>query len=81
MSHYDDLEIRSSDEREADLAEALARAVSNAQTAPALARALRDVDPGMLVNIEHEDTELGRIEGLAVAAAVLKDADAALEES
>ncbi len=48
MSHYDDLEIRSSDEREADLAEALARAVSNAQTAPALARALRDVDPARI---------------------------------
>ena len=45
MSHYDDLEIRSADEREADLAQALARAISNAQTAPALARALRDVDP------------------------------------
>ncbi len=44
-------------------------------------RALRDVDPGMLVNIEHEDTELGRIEGLEVAAQVLKDADAALDGS
>jgi len=41
-------------------------------------RALREVDPGMLVNIEHEDTELGRIEGLEVAAAVLIEADAAL---
>jgi sugar phosphate isomerase/epimerase len=41
-------------------------------------RALYDVDPNMLVNIEHEDTELGRIEGLEVAARVLKDADAAL---
>jgi hypothetical protein len=27
------------------------------------------------VNIEHEDTALGRIEGLQVAAAVLRDAD------
>jgi sugar phosphate isomerase/epimerase len=43
-------------------------------------RALRDVDPEMLVNIEHEDTELGRIEGLQVAAAVLLEADAAVEE-
>jgi hypothetical protein len=25
------------------------------------------VDPGMLVNIEHEDVTLGRIEGLEVA--------------
>jgi len=41
-------------------------------------RALQEVDPNMLVNIEHEDTELGRIEGLEVAAKVLKDADAAL---
>jgi sugar phosphate isomerase/epimerase len=38
-------------------------------------RALHEVDPDMLVNIEHEDTELGRIEGLQVAAAVLRDAD------
>ncbi len=41
-------------------------------------RALYNVDPNMLVNIEHEDTELGRIEGLEVAAKVLIDADAAL---
>lgn len=41
-------------------------------------RALQDSDPDMLVNIEHEDTELGRIEGLEVAAKVLQDADAAL---
>ncbi|MEJ6488703.1 sugar phosphate isomerase/epimerase [Leucobacter sp. USCH14] len=41
-------------------------------------RALRDVDPDMWVNIEHEDVSLGRIEGLEVAARVLLDADAAL---
>ena len=41
-------------------------------------RALFEVDPEMLVNIEHEDTSLGRIEGLEVAAAVLLEADAAL---
>ena len=41
-------------------------------------RALRDVDADMWVNIEHEDVSLGRIEGLEVAAAVLKEADAAL---
>jgi sugar phosphate isomerase/epimerase len=41
-------------------------------------RALQEVDSGMLINIEHEDTELGRIEGLEVAAAVLLEADAAL---
>lgn len=39
-------------------------------------RALRQVDPDMLVNIEHEDTELGRIEGLQAAAKVLLEADA-----
>lgn len=40
--------------------------------------ALRDVDPDMLVNIEHEDVELGRIEGLEVAANVLREADASI---
>jgi sugar phosphate isomerase/epimerase len=44
-------------------------------------RALHEVDPDMLVNIEHEDVSLGRIEGLEVAAKVLKDADAALSAS
>ena len=43
-------------------------------------RALREVDPNMWVNIEHEDVSLGRIEGLEVAAQVLRDADAALGE-
>lgn len=44
-------------------------------------RALHEVDPDMLVNIEHEDVSTGRIEGLEVAAKVLKDADAALRAS
>ena len=44
-------------------------------------RALHEVDPNMLVNIEHEDVSLGRIEGLQVAAEVLRDADAALTSS
>lgn len=44
-------------------------------------RALYEVDPDMLVNIEHEDTELARIEGIEVAAGVLKAADAALKTS
>lgn len=44
-------------------------------------RALHEVDPDMLVNIEHEDTELGREEGVAVAAEVLLAADAALPAS
>lgn len=44
-------------------------------------RALHEVDPEMRVNIEHEDVSLGRIEGLEVAAAVLKEADAALAAS
>ncbi|MFD5598659.1 sugar phosphate isomerase/epimerase family protein [Leucobacter sp. NPDC058333] len=41
-------------------------------------RALRDVDPEMWVNIEHEDVSLGRIEGLEVASRVLSEANAAL---
>ncbi|TFB71431.1 sugar phosphate isomerase/epimerase [Cryobacterium glaciale] len=44
-------------------------------------RALYEVDPDILVNIEHEDVELGRIEGLEVASAVLLRADAALAAS
>jgi sugar phosphate isomerase/epimerase len=36
--------------------------------------ALHEVDPDMAVHIEHEDTSLGRIEGLRVAADVLKQA-------
>jgi sugar phosphate isomerase/epimerase len=36
--------------------------------------ALRAVDPDMAINIEHEDTSFGPIEGLAVAAEVLKAA-------
>ncbi|MBG6084329.1 sugar phosphate isomerase/epimerase family protein [Zhihengliuella flava] len=41
-------------------------------------QALQEVDPEMMVNIEHEDTELGRIEGLEVAAKVLHQAAASL---
>ncbi|WP_353816595.1 sugar phosphate isomerase/epimerase family protein [Agromyces sp. SYSU T00266] len=44
-------------------------------------RALREIDPDMWVNIEHEDVSLGRIEGLEVAAAVLTAADAALGDA
>lgn len=44
-------------------------------------RALHEVDPNMLVNIEHEDVSLGRIEGLEVAASVLLQADANLQAS
>jgi sugar phosphate isomerase/epimerase len=36
--------------------------------------ALNRVDPGMAVNIEHEDTELGQLEGLQVAAETLRAA-------
>ena len=41
-------------------------------------QALHDVDPQMAVHIEHEDTSLGRIEGLEVAAATLREAAAAV---
>lgn len=37
-------------------------------------RALHEVDSEMIVNIEHEDVSLGRVEGLQVAAAVLLQA-------
>ncbi|MCI9886944.1 sugar phosphate isomerase/epimerase [Micrococcales bacterium 31B] len=36
--------------------------------------ALHEIDPDMMVNIEHEDVSLGRIEGLEVAADVLLSA-------
>ncbi|MGW5715275.1 sugar phosphate isomerase/epimerase family protein [Amycolatopsis sp. NPDC003865] len=39
-------------------------------------RALRKVDPDMAVNIEHEDLELGTLDGLQVAAAALMKAAA-----
>jgi hypothetical protein len=35
----------------------------------------------MLGNSEHEDNELGRVEGVTAAAEVLKAADARLRES
>ncbi len=37
-------------------------------------KALHEVDPNMILNIEHEDVSLGRIEGIEVAAKVLLDA-------
>lgn len=36
--------------------------------------ALHEVDPNMIVNIEHEDVSLGRIEGLELAAGVMLEA-------
>ena len=45
MTHYDDLETRSADERAADLPAMLGRAIANAKLAPGFARALRDVEP------------------------------------
>ena len=36
--------------------------------------ALNRIDPNMMVNIEHEDTSLGRIEGLEYASAVVLEA-------
>jgi sugar phosphate isomerase/epimerase len=44
-------------------------------------RTLYEIDPNMFVNIEHEDTELGRVEGLEAAVAILRAADAALMAS
>lgn len=45
MTPYDDDEIRSQDEREADLARALSRAVDDAKHTPGMARSLRDIEP------------------------------------
>lgn len=39
--------------------------------------ALRAVDPDMAINIEHEDTAFGAVEGLTIAADVLKSAASA----
>ena len=50
-------------------------------TGPSSCAPCHEVDPDMMVNIEHEDTELGRIEGIEVAANVLKAADADLQGS
>ena len=41
-------------------------------------RALRDIDPDMPVNIEHEDLELDQLEGLRFAANTLLEAEKAL---
>ena len=41
-------------------------------------QALQKVDPNMAVNIEHEDVQLGQLEGLKVAAETLKAADSAV---
>jgi len=39
-------------------------------------RALAEIDPDMAVNIEHEDADYGRLEGLALAAENLRAAAA-----
>lgn len=46
--YYDDLEIRDEAERAEWLEDALPAAIGRAKTAPALARLLRDVDPGAI---------------------------------
>ncbi|MCF3972622.1 phenylacetate--CoA ligase family protein [Paracoccus salsus] len=50
MGHYDDLEVRSQDERGESLATALPRAVRRAKTAPFLARLLRQVEPEQIID-------------------------------
>lgn len=45
MSFYDETETRSRDERAADLAKALSRAVDDAKHTPGMARALREIEP------------------------------------
>ncbi|MBA4490600.1 phenylacetate--CoA ligase family protein [Paracoccus sp. S1E-3] len=48
--YFDDLEIRSADERAEWLSEALPAALNRAKTAPALARLLRDVDAAAITD-------------------------------
>ncbi|WP_372800078.1 phenylacetate--CoA ligase family protein [Paracoccus seriniphilus] len=50
IGHYDELETRSQDAREAALARELSTALARAKTAPALARLLREVDPARVVD-------------------------------
>lgn len=45
MSFYDETETRSADQRAADLARALSRAVDDAKHTPGMARALREIEP------------------------------------
>ena len=46
------------------------------RTGPSSSRALAEVDPDMAVNIEHEDADYARLEGLALAAENLRAAAA-----
>ena len=41
-------------------------------------RALRDIDPDMVINIEHEDAAMPTIDGLRMAAETLQAAQAKL---
>ena len=41
-------------------------------------RAIRDVNPGMNINIEHEDQSLGQLDGIAVSARNLLAAEQAV---
>ncbi|SNT73071.1 phenylacetate--CoA ligase family protein [Paracoccus seriniphilus] len=50
IGHYDELETRSQDAREAALARELSATLARAKTAPALARLLREVDPARVVD-------------------------------
>lgn len=49
MEYYDELEIRSENDRALWLAEALPGVVARAKTAPALARILQDIEPDQIV--------------------------------
>ena len=52
MTHYDDLETRSDDERAADLARALPEQIARAQRLPGYAEALAGVDPASVTSKE-----------------------------
>lgn len=50
--HFDALEVRSADQRAADLAQELPLLIAHAKTAPALAPVLADIDPAAITSAE-----------------------------
>ncbi|MDP5218375.1 phenylacetate--CoA ligase family protein [Ruegeria sp. 2205SS24-7] len=52
MTHFDDLETRSADQRAADLAQALPQQIAHAQSAPGYAALLADVDARAITSVE-----------------------------
>ena len=51
MPHFDTLETRSADQREADLARDLPALIAHAETAPAMAASLAGIDAAQITNL------------------------------